>query len=91
MKEDTKVTIKNLPSFTLAQASSIAEKEKTRLNPPSEEDLAELEILLKDFGLSKRHINNVIKNEVTKCKNMHEFEALRRTLINKRLNKQLNN
>ena len=91
MKEDTKVTIKNLPSFTLAQASTIAEKEKSRLNPPSEEDLAELEILLKDFGLSKGRINNVIKNEVTKCKNMHEFEALRRTLINKRLNKQLNN
>ena len=91
MKEDKKVTIKNLPSFTLAQASSIAEKEKTRLNPPSEEDLAELEILLKDFGLAKGRINNVIKNEVTKCKNTHEFEALRRTLINKRLNKQLNN
>ena len=91
MKEDTKVTIKNLPSFTLAQASTIAEKEKSRLNPPPEEDLTELEILLKDFGLSKGRINNVIKNEVTKCKNMHEFEALRRTLINKRLNKQLNN
>ena len=91
MRENTKILIKNFPSFTSVYANTITEKEKTRLNPPSKEDLIEFKILLDDFGYSQGRIDNIIENEVTKCKNMHEFEALRRTLINKQLNKQLNN
>ena len=86
MRENTKISIKNFPSFTSAYANTITEKEKTRLNPPSKEDLIEFKILLDDFGYSQGHIDNIIENEATQCKNMREFETLRRTLINRQLN-----
>ena len=86
MRENTKISIKNFPSFTSAYANTITEKEKTRSKPPSKKDLIEFKILLDDFGYSQKRIDNIIENEVTQCKNMREFETLRRTLINRQLN-----